>query len=184
MTSETEFDQEMASDVADDSLRLFRINLILAGLYSSVLAFFYQAEGQEIVRNILSSGYTAFGFAAWFGAMIWAIFHYRYARRLSFSKHRDQELSPPENAADVAVNFVSAIAIGTLLSTTSFVIGFFDGFSEIGIPLTNLILPVSTSIAAISVIFVFLYYFDRAKMKFEWLRWGFDDFAEFLQRED
>lgn len=178
------FSQEQAATIADDALKLFRINLIIIGLYASVLALLYRGNGSGFVIDIIESYYTIFGFLTWFGAMIGGVIHYRYGRRMAFSRHRHSRLSPPSNATDVAVNFISAVALGTLIALLSLVVGILDGASNTSIPLARLVLPVVVSVFPILFLFLLLYYWDRLKVRFPWIRWGFNDWARWLENSN
>lgn len=74
-------DPELIDNLASESLDLFRLNVLVIAVYSSVIGFVY--DKGDLAIKILNSVYTLFGLILWIGTMVLCLNTYRKARRCS-----------------------------------------------------------------------------------------------------
>jgi hypothetical protein len=133
--SDTSIETEPIGEVADDALRIFRMNILVIAVYSSIVGLMYQ-NNPEAAKDILQSNYTIFGMLFWLGTSIGTITTYRGARKFSTAPaHTDPDAILDSIDPDIVVNNMIVDALALLVSIFAFFFGFADGVSQEGIPI-------------------------------------------------
>jgi hypothetical protein len=147
---------EPMGEVAKDALRLFRMNILVIAVYSSIVGLMYQND-PDTVREIFNSYYTIIGLFFWVGTSTTAIFSYRASRKLSTAKVRSNtdEILEKLNPGHI-LNLVIFVSIWLLITVFGFLFGFLDGLSSDNIPLwfTGIVVGIGLTMIAFIVITV------------------------------
>lgn len=119
--------------IAEDSIRIFRLNIFVVGVYTSVVALTVQS-GQKILK-VFNSQYTYIGMLLWFGTTSLSIYTYRSARGHSLKATGHQISLIVDHEPDNILLFGVVSAVGTLLSVYGLLFGYLDGLTQANLPI-------------------------------------------------
>ena len=118
---------EAFDSLADDALSIFRISIVLSGLYLTAFGLMTRGISVDFVRSVINTGYALFSIQALLAAMFGSILAYRHTRRLSMRKQlRNQGVL---NDKKLAVNYVSATGIAAFGSVVCMLLGIIEAFA-------------------------------------------------------
>lgn len=116
------------SEVAEDALSIFRINIFLIGVYVSLAAFLSRTNGD--VTQLVDSYYTILGLFFWFGTISSSILSYRSSRLRSIND--SNRIGPSQKQL---VRNVASSGLGTLIVVVLLSMGLWEGTSGSSVPI-------------------------------------------------
>lgn len=125
---EQEVDRELMDLIAEDSIKLFSVNLVILTFFVTLITFSYREGGLEYLSGVIDSTYSITVMMFWLGSLIGSIITYRFARRTRLKKNYSNRGRIPDEQN--YLNQVSAVALGSLLAVYCFIIGLIDGLSD------------------------------------------------------
>ncbi|WP_455449571.1 hypothetical protein [Natrinema thermotolerans] len=132
MTNESqeleEVDRELMDSIANDSIKLLSINLVIFTIFVTILSFSYREAGPEYLLSMMDSIYTITGILFWLGSLIACVISYRFSRRTMLRETYENRGKIPDE--QLYLNQVSAAALGSIVAVYSFAVGVIDAFSE------------------------------------------------------
>lgn len=161
--SSNNLDSQMSS-IADDSINIFRLNIVVIGVYLTVLAFSVE---RAKLSSIILSPYTIVGLAFWFGTAGSSILTYRAARLRSHPNYsRDEFGTAPEK--EQIIKNISGAAFGAFIVVVSLSIGIIDAIIPVSVQSYTVALFVVFGIGIVGIAqvaltgtFMTFYYIDR-----------------------
>lgn len=127
-TEAKQVDRELMESIANDSIKLFSINLVILTIFVTFISFAYSELGVEYISGLVDSPYAIFGIMLWLGSMIGSVITYRFARRAMLREYYKNNGRIPDE--QLYLNHVSAVALSSLIGVFSFIIGLLDSLSE------------------------------------------------------
>lgn len=131
---------DLFENLAEDSLSLLRINLVLGGLYLSAFGLLSQAVGANFAKDTLNATYTQFAFHALFASMAASVLFYRKARRISTQQQVDEYEHFSEEMS--TINGVTASAFASFGSVVCISLGIIEAFAGSAPPISFPILAI------------------------------------------
>lgn len=151
-----EKDREFLAQLGEDSLTLLRMNIILMGIYVSVIALLYRGGGETIVQTAFESHYILLTIVAWIGSVVGSVVFYLDAKIRSISTSTN--VHPWFTNELVAIYQTGGVAFATIVGLFAFLAAIFEGLSEQGLLIENLAVIVGFSfLIVITIISVFFY---------------------------
>jgi hypothetical protein len=150
---------DFVSRIGDDAMDLFRVNMVILGLFISVVSLIYQGGDTELIRNTLNSFYFINGVIFWLGSVVGTVFTYRSARKVETWTHY-KNLARVDDET-VLKNYASACITGTMIATLSFFSSLLDGVNpEVTIPPQQLLIIILFSVMFLGSIWTFYVILD------------------------
>lgn len=106
---------QLVDNLADDALRIFRVDLFLIAVYVSFISI--SSRGATDISPVFNSPYTIFGLLFWFGSISVAILQYRLNRNASLTLVKDESIDiVEEHNPEILVQNIVMASIAALIS--------------------------------------------------------------------